>query len=207
MKNARKLLALLLTLAMLTALLAGCGSDDSKKLIGSWVKTVSLAEIGDDWDGLEEMRDMMDLSKITIDVSLVFSDDGTYSMNIIPESAEVAVDVMYEEIKPFVRKQIEEQLAINGINKTVDEYLAWEGYTLDEFIALAFDRNELINLIISCSYSGRFDASDGKLYLSNSINQEPSRAQYSCYVFEGDTLLLTEDMGGKSVTMRLNRVK
>ena len=30
MKNTKKLLALLLTLAMLTALLAGCGSDDSK---------------------------------------------------------------------------------------------------------------------------------------------------------------------------------
>ena len=59
MKNTRKLLALLLTLAMLTALLAGCGSDDSKKLIGSWVGTLSLADAGEDLDDdLAELQEM-----------------------------------------------------------------------------------------------------------------------------------------------------
>ena len=123
MKNTKKLLALLLTLAMLTALLAGCGSDDSKKLIGTWTGTISFADMGEDLDSdLAELQEMMDISKLQVDMSLVLREDGTYSMSITPESAEIAIDVMIAEMRPYLEKMIEDQLAAEGINMTLDEF-------------------------------------------------------------------------------------
>ena len=209
MKNTRKLLALLLTLAMLTALLAGCGSDDSKKLIGSWVGTLSLADAGEDLDDdLAELQEMMDISKLQVDMSLVLREDGTYSMSITPESAEIAIDVMIVEMKPYLEKMIEDQLAAEGINMTLDEFFEASGYTLDDLIEESLDRDEVINSMTEGSArEGQYKASDGKLYFSDSVNQEPSKTECESYSFEGETLLLTEDMGGKIVTLRLNRVK
>ena len=209
MKNTKKLLALLLTLAMLTALLAGCGSDDSKKLIGSWVGTLSLADAGEDLDGdLAELQEMMDISKLQVDMSLVLREDGTYSMSITPESAEIAIDVMIAEMKPYLEKMIEDQLAAEGINMTLDEFFEASGYTLDDLIEESLDRDEVINSMTEGSArEGQYKASDGKLYFSDSVSQEPSKTEYEPYSFEGETLLLTENMGGKTVTLHLNRVK
>ena len=133
MKNTKKLLALLLTLAMLTALLAGCGSDDSKKLIGSWVGTISLADAGEDLDDdLAELQEMMDISKLQVDMSLVLKEDGTYTMSVTPESAEVAVEVMLVEMRPYLEKMLEEELATNGLDMTLEEAFEAMGTTMDE---------------------------------------------------------------------------
>lgn len=208
MKNTRKLLALLLTLAMLTALLAGCGSDDSKKLIGSWVGTLSLADAGEDLDDdLAELQEMMDISKLQVDMSLVLKEDGTYTMSITPESAEVAVEVMLVEMRPYLEKMLEDELAANGLDMTLEEAFEAMGTTLDALLEEYIDRDSLVNTMVEGSArSGRYEAKSGKLYFSDSVNADPDKTEYEPYSFEGDTLLLTEDMGGKSVTMRLNRV-
>ena len=47
--------------------------------------------MGEDLDSdLAELQEMMDISKLQVDMSLVLREDGTYSMSITPESAEIA---------------------------------------------------------------------------------------------------------------------
>ena len=129
-------------------------------------------------------------------------------MSVTPESAEVAVEVMLVEMRPYLEKVLEDELATQGLDMTLEEAFEAMGTTMDELLEEYIDRDSLVNTMVEGSArSGRYEAKSGKLYFSDSVNADPDKTEYEPYSFEGETLLLTEDMGGKSVTMRLNRVK
>ena len=197
MKNVKRIAALLLALVMVFALCAcsGSGKDkdkdekvekktDAELIVGTWEAEMSMADYyGDDMGELEGLEDYFDFDKIKITMTFEFEEDGTYTLSVDGDEA---------EIKAILRDGFEKLLndMLEGTGYTLEDAAAEEGMTADEYLdALMEESFGSGDLIDVDDELGEYKVKNGKLYLVED-GDELDEGDYFEYKLKGDKLTL-----------------
>ena len=199
MKNVKRIAALLLALVMVFALCAcsdsGSGKDkdkvekktDADLIVGTWETEMSMTDYyGDDMGELEGMEAYFDFDKIKITMTFEFEEDGTYTMSVDGDEA---------EIKAILRDGFEKLLndMLEGTGYTLEDAAAEEGMTADEYIdALMEESFGSGDLIDVDDDTGEYKVKNGKLYLFDE-GDELDEGTYYEYKLKGDKLTLVAE--------------
>lgn len=173
-KNLRKSLSLLVCFSLMSALLlacSGCGGGDKKALLGNWQTSIDLTDmINDEMKaGLndDEMLKYLTVEKFTMELSLSFNEDNTYAMSVDEAALESSLDQVIASFKTGLTQYVEEMIAAQGVEMTVDDFFAQAGITLDDMLAQAFDKDDVMSSLDSMESKGTFEAKGGVLYLTD----------------------------------------
>ena len=197
MRNVKRIAALLLALVMVFALCAcsGSGKDkdkdekvekktDAELIVGTWEAEMSMADYyGDDMGELEGLEDYFDFDKIKITMTFEFEKDGTYTLSVDGDEA---------EIKAILRDGFEMLLndMLEGTGYTLEDAAAEEGMTVDEYLDAmmeeSFGSGDLIDVDDEL---GEYEVKNGKLYLVED-GDELDEGDYFEYKLKGDKLTL-----------------
>ena len=200
MKNVKRIAALLLALVMVFALCAcsdsGSGKDkdekvekktDAELIVGTWETEMSMTDYyGDDMGELEGMEAYFDFDKIKITMTFEFEEDGTYTMSVDGDEA---------EIKAILRDGCENLLndMLEGTGYTLEDAAAEEGMTADEYLdALMEESFGSGDLIDVDDELGEYKVKNGKLYLFDE-GDELDEGTYYEYKLKGDKLTLVAE--------------
>ena len=193
----KKILSLTLAALLLVALLAGCGgagggAAEEKGITGSWAADVDMTEylnklLGEE----EELSQYLTLENFTIKLLAEFKDDGTYTMACDPASADAAMDGLKEQTKDAMLRYMQDMIDESGMDTTVEDLLAESGMTMDDLMAEMDEAYSAEDLVGDLNMEGKYVYEEGKLALSNSLDEEADIAEYEPVSLEGDTLTLT----------------
>ena len=209
MKNVKRIAALLLALVMVFALCAcsdsGSGKDkdkgekvekktDAELIVGTWETEMSMTDYyGDDMGELEGMEAYFDFDKIKITMTFEFEEDGTYTMSVDGDEA---------EIKAILRDGFEKLLndMLEGTGYTLEDAAAEEGMTADEYLdALMEESFGSGDLIDVDDELGEYKVKNGKLYLFDE-GDELDEGTYYEYKLKGDKLTLVAEYEDSETT-------
>ena len=141
---------------------------------------------GDDMGELEGMEAYFDFDKIKITMTFEFEEDGTYTMSVDGDEA---------EIKAILRDGFEKLLndMLEGTGYTLEDAAAEEGMTADEYLdALMEESFGSGDLIDVDDELGEYKVKNGKLYLFDE-GDELDEGTYYEYKLKGDKLTLVAE--------------
>ena len=205
MKNVKRIAALLLALVMVFALCAcsdsGSGKDkdkddkvekvekktDAELIVGTWETEMSMTDYyGDDMGELEGMEAYFDFDKIKITMTFEFEEDGTYTMSVDGDEAEIKA-ILRDGCVKLMNDMLE------GTGYTIEDAAAEEGMTADEYIdALMEESFGSGDLIDVDDDTGEYKVKNGKLYLFDG-GDELDEGTYYEYKLKGDKLTLVAE--------------
>ena len=199
MKNVKRIAALLLALVMVFALCAcsdsGSGKDkdkgekktDAELIVGTWETEMSMTDYyGDDMGELEGMEAYFDFDKIKITMTFEFEEDGTYTMSVDGDEAEIKA-ILRDGCVKLINDMLE------GTGYTLEDAAAEEGMTADEYIdALVEESFGSGDMIDVDDELGEYKVKNGKLYLFDE-GDELDEGTYYEYKLKGDKLTLVAE--------------
>lgn len=198
-RNIRKSTAFLLSLSLLCAILLACsgcgGNKDKEALIGTWETALDLTEMMNDEmkAGLgndDELMGYFTLSDFTVNITLTFRDDDTYTLAADEASMEKSVDMVLDTLRNGFTSYLEDMVAQEYPDMTMEEFFAAAGMTMEEFydqtLGGALDKEVLMSSTDDMESSGTFKASGGILTLTD--DDGPG---LEAYELDGDKLTLT----------------
>ena len=202
MKNVKRIAALLLALVMVFALCAcsdsGSGKDkdkgekvekktDAELIVGTWETEMSMTDYyGDDMGELEGMEAYFDFDKIKITMTFEFEEDGTYTMSVDGDEAEIKAI-----LRDGCENLLNDMLEVTGY--TLEDAAAEEGMTADEYLdALMEESFGSGDLIDVDDELGEYKVKNGKLYLFDE-GDELDEGTYYEYKLKGDKLTLVAE--------------
>ena len=200
MKNVKRIAALLLALVMVFALCAcsdsGSGKDkdekvekktDAELIVGTWETEMSMTDYyGDDMGELEGMEAYFDFDKIKITMTFEFEEDGTYTMSVDGDEAEINA-ILRDGFEKLLNDRLE------GTGYTLEDAAAEEGMTADEYLdALMEESFGSGDLIDVDDELGEYKVKNGKLYLFDE-GDELDEGTYYEYKLKGAKLTLVAE--------------
>lgn len=187
----KKRIALVLCLVLaLSAVLCGCGTEKDK-LLGSWTTTIDMAAMFNEELAAEpEMAEYLSVETLEIGFQLTFNEDDTYALTVDPTTMDAAAETLGQVVSEGMRKYFSDALAAQGIEMDIDEALAAMGMDLDALVEEMKDEVFSEEAVAEMNVEGRFKVEDGKLYLTESVDEEPVGGEYNTYTLDGDKLTL-----------------
>ena len=198
-KNMRKSAAFLVSLSLLCAILLACsgcaGNKDKEALIGTWETTLDLTSMMNDEmkAGLgndEELMSYFTISNFTVTLTISFQDDDSYTLAADAASMEKSVDNMIASLQDGFSKYVEDMVAQQYPDMTMDEFFEAIGMTMDEFyddtFGSALDKETLMSAVDDMESIGTFTAKNGILTLTD--DEGPGMEAYE---LDGNKLTLT----------------
>ena len=198
-QNMRKSAAFVVSLSLLCAILlacSGCGGDkDKEALVGEWETTLDLTDMMNDemkvgMGGDEELMSYFTLSDFTVTLTLTFRDDDSYTLAADQASMEKSVDMVIDTLKNGFTRYLEDMVAQEYPDMTLDEFFEAADTTMDEFyddtFGDALDKETLMSSTDEMESSGTFKAKGGILTLTDDAGPG-----MEAYELDGDKLTLT----------------
>ena len=194
-KSVFRLLCVSLLIVLLISMTA-C-SNEKKALLGAWNGEFDLAAVINEAmvASNQEMQDYITVDSFVISVSMTFHEDDTYVMLVDPTSVQLAFEGMKKELRSGLEAYFLDVLEAEGIDvgelgMSLDEILEYVGVSMDDMIEENMGGEAFDQMISEMNSKGKFEAKDGKLYLSAGLDAEVDRNQYEEYTLEGDVLTI-----------------
>jgi len=199
----RRTVALSLALALTVFVLAGCGGTESEKLVGTWEGQLDLTAVIRQ-QVPETMQDL-DVGEFVVTAVFTFTEDGAYTMGLDEASMTRAVEAFVEKLEAYVIEKLE--AAAKEQELTAEQAAQMLGMTPEEYAKKLLEKADVETLAAKVTAGaeaeGRFEAKDGRLFLSESPDAQPNEAVYSTYTLEGDVLTITAATGGSETETNL----
>lgn len=210
-----RLAALVIAVLMAMPLLAGCTKKitDAERIIGRWetefdaskAAQEAIEDAGDEYEGIS-------FSDLMIKLQVEFKEDGTYTTAIDEDSAKAAITKIGEQLVPAIRqifvKEIAEALGADPDSLTDDDvmpYLSLFGITsFEDFAALMTEDMKPEDLVEDANMSGKYMLKDGKIYMSESVDEEATeQGEPVAYAFNEDGTLKLDAVEGTEASESL----
>lgn len=195
----KKTMAMLLcVLLAFSVMLTGC-ANEKDALIGTWRGSVDLVQFLN--EGLSsvdpELGEYLRVSEFKMVYNLTFNEDGTYTMGADRDAVREAFDAVMKEMEVGLTEYLEYILNAQGLDMSVEEFMALSGLSMDALMEEAFTEDMMEEIASSMDMQGKFDAKDGKLYMSESLDTVPDTNVFEYYKLEGVTLTIDEGTQGE----------
>lgn len=195
----KRVIAMILIVAMVLAL-AGCGDGgDTKKLIGKWRCEVDWTELMEQMvlDSNGEFAEYVEFDDLMMVCYAEFRKDGTAVMYVdesqIQETFDAVVDAFLVGIEKYTVDLIYEQ---TGMSFAFEEIQELTGMDLQAELS-NMNLEELVQEVCDEVYQeGKYKAEDGKFYISAGLEYEIDPEVYETYTLDGNTFTLTSSVGG-----------
>lgn len=201
----KQVLCIFLMLALVCAL-AGCdapGSGDKDAFLGTWNAAADLVEsinesLSEGFGGVDEgLVEYFKISSFEVTLVYTFNKDDTYSICVDDDSLRAAIEHTKDEVKDGAVAYLEDAIAQNELDMTVEELLEASELDLDDLVDSAFDYNEITKTFVDYFNSnGQWKAKDGELYLSESVNAGADDLS-ELYEITSDGIQLTKPEGSE----------
>lgn len=220
----KNLLALLMALVMLVScvgLLAGCGGNKAKDLVGTWVAEMDMTEgfkatFADEMvnemasAGLGDMSadDLFDLTRLNavMEWKMVMNEDGSMTMSLDAQKmADSLQDVMNDseiKIKAAIPTIMEAIFAQQGMSMSdVEALLAAQGMSMDDMVdemgnelsaAISEGMADINSSELNVEESGYYTVNGDKLYVVDNKGDKPNPDEYLQFELKGDELVVTD---------------
>lgn len=164
----------------------------TESIVGVWEGTVDLTEYLTTMitEGDESMNGYFNFSGLTMDLTMTFTEEGTCTLEFPRESAEALIASLLEQMKPAMEKILEEAIAAEGLDMTLDEFLSLTGISLDDLLAEAMDTAMAEDMLGELEQSGNYLVQDGKLCISDDLDSEIDEDDYQLYTIKNGVLTI-----------------
>lgn len=183
----KRIFVLILSLILLVPNLAACGKDS---IVGVWESSVDVSNLMTDSfeSASSEFEDMFDFKDATLDFTVDFREDGTYSMNISKESLDNIVDVFVRELKKAIPKILELQYGM-----PLEDIIAASGQDMspEEFIEANFTDEALresVNIDYTENVEGTYIIEDDVFRCFYKIDDNRDMSFNTKFELNGDIL-------------------
>lgn len=190
----KKILALTLSVLMLVGLLAGCGGAD-KEIVGKWQMSMDMVDMLNEEFANMGMEDAVQLSSFVVTMNFDFKSDNTYTCELDAAAFQTTMDTMKAEMRDGFTKYIEDMIAAQGADMTVDEFFELSGTTLDEALDEAFSAEDMASVADELAGDGNYETKDGKLFLSDGLDYKVDPEVYYTYTIDGDSMSFLSGVG------------
>lgn len=192
----KKIIALTLCLILVLSLCA-CGAKED--LSGTWKTTLDMsAGYNAELEAVDPtMAEYLKLDSFDVPLIMDLKADGTYTMTVDRAELEVVMDQVIEATTNGTLAYFEVILAQEGIDMEVTEAMELMGISLDDLVAELTAELDSEEFYESMGGEGKWKASDGKFYMTDSLDAVAGIGEYNTYVLEGDTLTL--DIGTETL--------
>lgn len=188
-------LALLLSLLMLTGLI-GCASAEDP-IVGTWVTVIDMTDTMNETIAGQAAAPFIEFRDLSVSMNATFHEDGTYSMEVDPESVSVLEDAYQDQIKDGMMDYLEDEMSKMWNGMTLDTYLALSGMTREEAMDMitdgAFGSGSAVENLDRLYAEGNYKTENGRISMSNSLDEPASATSYAEYTLEGDSLTIIEN--------------
>lgn len=186
----KKIIALSLCLILALSLCACGGAKED--LTGKWTTTVNMAQTFNDEMAAADptMAEYLKLDTVTIPLTLELKEDGTYVMAVDPVAMEASMTKLAEDLAAGLESYFAALLAEQGLEMDVNEALVAMGLDLDALVAELTAELTSEDAFTAYAAEGKYKAEDGKLHMTESMDEIINPAVYNTYTLEGDTLTL-----------------
>ena len=195
----KKVLAILLVLAMLLAL-AGCGSGDTEKLVGKWRCEIDMTDFLMEkiLEDSGEMAQYFELNDVVVIYYADFRSDSTVRMYAeeqqVNDLFEKLEDRLMDGLALYMVDLFYEQ---TGIIMTMDEILELSGTNEEDFRdSLGFDQIAR-ELVENLYMEGKYKAEEGKLYISAGLDYNFDPGVYEIYSLDGTVFTISDCVGSE----------
>ena len=192
----KKIIALTLCLILVLSLCA-CGAKED--LSGTWKTTLDMsAGYNAELEAVDPtMAEYLKLDSFDVPLIMELKADGTYTMTVDRAELEVVMEQVIEATTNGTLAYFEVILAQEGIDMEVTEAMELMGISLDDLVAELTAELDSEEFYASMGGEGKWKASDGKFYMTDSLDAVAGIGEYNTYVLEGDTLTL--DIGTETL--------
>ena len=190
--NMKKRISLILILMLVLMMsLTGCAAEKDK-LLGTWKGSFDLSDaINTEITAQdEELGKYLTLEGFTIEITVTFNKDDTYSMSADNSQADVLMESLLTQMEEGLKLYFEDMLKAEGINMSIDEFLAAMGISISDLLKESLPDNLMTEMLTELERSGKFAVDDGKIFLSESLDSEVDKSIYEIYTIEGNTLTI-----------------
>lgn len=188
--------AAMLMLTMLTA----CGSKRDDGLVGEWTCKMDFASyINEGLASEPDLAEHMALDEFILEIKLSLNEDGTYKMHADTEANQAAYEDLKEQLKEGMTSYLTS--VAEEADMTLDEVLSAAGTTVDELLDEAFGQEVYEEIVGNMEASGKWDAADGKIYMTDGTEGKIDKSTYETYTLSGDTLTITGSSDGSDTEM------
>lgn len=205
----KKTIAYLLCLTLvLGMMLCGCGGQDT--IIGTWTGEADLNETLNTSMEQAGLGDYFNFTAFVLEMTVVFNEDGTYSMSVSEDSFTAACQAVAAELSSGMELYLTDLLEEQGLDMTVEEFLELSGISLEDLTSELLTEETLNEGLSTLNISGQYIAEEGKLYTSGDIEEAVDMSYCDTYTLDGSTLTITMTATGEETslpTMILTRVK
>lgn len=193
----KRILSVLVAAVLLLTMLAACGSKTDKALLGKWVCEMDFGSYLNEGLASEpEVAQYMMVDDFILEVELYLNQDGTYRMT----ADTTANKASYEEVKSELADGMEAYMSAIAAEYeiTLEDLLAASETSIEEMIEESFGDAMYYEIIGEMESEGKFEAADGKLFMSDGLNYDIDKNVYETYTLNGNTLTITGDSEGSN---------
>lgn len=193
----KRILSVLVASVLLLTMLTACGSKTDKALLGKWVCEMDFGSYLNEGLASEpEVAQYMMIDDFILEVELYLNQDGTYRMT----ADTTANKASYEEVKSELADGMEAYMSAIAAEYeiTLEDLLAASETSIEEMIEESFGDAMYYEIIGEMESEGKFEAADGKLFMSDGLNYDIDKNVYETYTLNGNTLTITGDSEGSN---------
>lgn len=191
----KKVLSFGLAVLMMLSMLTACGSKTDKELIGKWVSEVDFGGYLNEGLASEpEVAEYLSVDDFILEIELYLNEDGTYKMTADTTANLASFEEVQEELAVGMEAYMTAMAA--EYEMTLEDVLAASETTIEEIIEESFGTEMYYEIIAEMEAEGKFEAADGKLFMSDGLNYDIDKEVYETYTLANGVLTITGDSDG-----------
>ncbi|MBR6683877.1 MAG: hypothetical protein IKL38_06000 [Firmicutes bacterium] len=191
----KRVLSVLVAAVLLLTMLTACGSKTDDALLGKWVCEMDFGSYLNEGLATDpEVAQYMMVDDFILEIELYLNEDGTYKMTADTSANKAS----YEAVKVDLADGMEAYLtaAAAEYDMTLEDLLTASETTIEEMLDDSFGDDMYYEIIGEMDAEGKFEAADGKLFMSDGLNYDIDKNVYETYTLNGNTLTITGDSDG-----------
>ena len=196
----KRVLSVLVVVMMLLTMLTACSSKTDKAMLGKWVGEVDFASYFNEGLASEpEVAEYLAVDQFVLEIELYLNEDGTYKMTADNDASMASFKDVQAELTEGMTAYMTAMAA--EYDMSLEDVLAASETTIEEIVEESFSVDMFYEIIEEMESEGKFQAADGKLFMSDGLEYEIDKEVYETYTLAGNVLTITGSSDGEDSEM------
>lgn len=140
----------------------------TESIVGTWAGSVDFTQMLTESLATDPtLSGYFTISSFVLDLTMTFDAEGNCSLAIDEESAKAAIEAVSQELLDGMLKMLNELLKQQGVEMTMEDYLAASGMTMEDLRAQLSAELNVEDMVGELSQENTYEIRDGKLYLAD----------------------------------------